>query len=533
MCWPVIGRWWSTGRHPAKAEVQGITTGIIGETLDSRLRGNDTDTEMTIIQNEFKIYDLAVVGGGPAGMMAAGRAAERGLSVILIEKNDSLGKKLLITGGGRCNLTNAEFDDRALLAKFKDAGKFLFSSFAQWSVKESLDFFNSHGMPTKVEASQRVFPVSDKAQSVWDVLVNRLKSNKVTVISDCEVAGFKLVGNDLNSINGDARLKQEEEHASASLLKSDENFVTFAKSAIGGAASAGVVHSNKADSNGMNINRAIKSIRLKKDALVNGIKTDEIRAHSFILATGGMSRPDTGSTGDGFKWLKELGHSIAIPSPSLVPIKISDSWVKKLSGVSLSPIKISLYQNDIKQDSNKGKLLFTHFGISGPTILNMSSEIRELSKYGAVEISIDLLPAHDYSTLNSALQELFKKEPNKKFKNVLGALIPSSLVPIIVQQSKIDPDTFCNSVTREERVNLVKLLKDLRMNVSGFLGVEKAIVTSGGVALNEVDFKTMRSRLIPNLHIVGDLLDIDRPSGGYSLQLCWTTGYVAGDKAGR
>jgi len=417
------------------------------------------------------IFDVAVIGGGPAGMMAAGRAAERGLSVALIEKNDSLGKKLLITGGGRCNLTNAEFDDRALLARFKDAGKFLFSSFAEWSVKESLDFFNSHGMPTKVEAGQRVFPVSDKAQSVWDVLVERLKSNKVTVISDCEVAGFTLEGS------------------------------------------------------------AIRSIRLKKG---------EIRARSFILATGGMSRPDTGSTGDGFKWLKELGHSIAMPVPSLVPIKISDAWVKKLSGVSLPSVKISPYQNGAKQGGgaggksiSTGKLLFTHFGVSGPTILNMSSDIRELLKYGAVEISLDLLPTHDYSTLNSALQDLLKKGSNKKFKNVLSTLIPSSLVPIIVDKSEIDSNTFCNSVTREERLNLVKLLKDIRMNVSGLLGVEKAIVTSGGVALSEVDFKTMRSRLIPNLHIVGDLLDIDRPSGGYSLQICWTTGYVAGNAVGK
>jgi predicted Rossmann fold flavoprotein len=429
-------------------------------------------------------FDVVVVGGGPAGMMAAGRAAERGLSVILIEKNDSLGKKLLITGGGRCNLTNAEFDDRALLAKFKDAGKFLFSSFAEWSVRESLDFFNSHGMPTKIDPSadggQRVFPVSDKAQSVWDVLVNRLKTNKVTVISNCEVVGFTLAGD--------------------------------------------------------NANRAIKSIRLKKG---------EIRARSFILATGGMSRPDTGSTGDGFKWLQELGHSIAMPVPSLVPIKISDTWVKKLSGVSLPSVKISLYQNGVKQGGGKksaqtglpagqaGKILFTHFGVSGPTILNMSSDIRELLKYGAVEISIDLLPAHDYSTLNTALQDLFKKESNKKFKNVLGALIPSSLVAIIVDKSGIDSNKFCNSVTRDERVNLVKLLKDVRMNVLGLLGVEKAIVTSGGVALNEVDWKTMKSRLIPNLHIVGDLLDIDRPSGGYSLQLCWTTGFVAGNAAGK
>ena len=201
--------------------------------------------------------------------------------------------------------------------------------------------------------------------------------------------------------------------------------------------------------------------------------------------------------------------------------------------MALPAVKISLYQNGAKQSSAKGKLLFTHFGVSGPAILNMSSDIRELLTYGAVEISLDLLPRHDYSTLNAALQELFKKWANKKFKNVLGELIPSSLVPVIVVKSGIDSNAFCNSVTREERLALVKLLKDVRLDATGLLGVEKAIITSGGVALDEVDFKTMRSRLFPNLYLVGDILNIDRPSGGYSLQLCWTTGFVAGTSAAK
>lgn len=180
----------------------------------------------------------------------------------------------------------------------------------------------------------------------------------------------------------------------------------------------------------------------------------------------------------------------------------------------------------------KGKILFTHFGVSGPTILNMSKDIRELLKYGEVIISVDIMPKHDYSTLNDALQDLFKKESNKKFKNSLGSLVPSSLVPVIVEKSGINPDTFCHSVTREERLNLVKLLKDVRMQATGLLGVEKAIVTSGGVVLTEVDFKTMQSKVVPNLYLVGDILNIDRPSGGYSLQICWTSGYVAGNSVG-
>lgn len=406
-------------------------------------------------------YDVAIIGGGPAGMMAAGRAAERGLKVILIEKNDSLGKKLLITGGGRCNVTNAEFDDRTLLAKFKENDKFLFSAFSQFSVKESLDFFNSRGMPTKIEAEKRVFPVSNSAQSVWDVLVEYMKKGNVTVLSNSPVTSFSKVGN------------------------------------------------------------KIESLTLKNKTV--------IQAHSFILATGGKSRPETGSTGEGFDWLKNLGHTIIEPDAALVPVKVADAWVKGISGLTLPEVKITLFQNETKQAMKKGKILFTHFGVSGPTILNMSRDIRELLKYGDVFISLDIMPKHDYSTLNDALQELFKKESNKKFKNSLGTLVPSSLVPVIVEKSGINQDTFCHSVTREERLNLVKLLKDLRMQPTGLLGVEKAIVTSGGVVLTEVDFKTMQSKLVPNLYIIGDVLNIDRPSGGYSLQICWTTGYVAGN----
>lgn len=412
-------------------------------------------------QTLLDLYDVAIIGGGPAGMMAAGRAAERGLKVILIEKNDTLGKKLLITGGGRCNVTNAEFDDRTLLAKFKENDKFLFSAFSQFSVKESLTFFNSRGMETKVEAEKRVFPVSNSAQSVWDVLVEYMKKGNVTVLSNSPVVGF-------NKIDG-----------------------------------------------------KVESVTLKNKST--------IRANSFILATGGKSRPETGSTGEGFDWLKKLGHIVIEADAALVPVKVADAWVKRISGLTLPEVKITLFQNETKQLVKKGKILFTHFGVSGPTILNMSKDIRELLKYGEVIISVDIMPKHDYSTLNDAFQDLFKKESNKKFKNSLGQMVPSSLVPVIVEKSGIDPDTFCHSVTREERLNLVKLLKDLRMQATGLLGVEKAIVTSGGVVLTEVDFKTMQSKLVPNLYLVGDILNIDRPSGGYSLQICWTSGYVAGN----
>lgn len=406
------------------------------------------------------LWDVVVIGGGPAGMMAAGRAAELGAQVLLIEKNDTLGKKLLITGGGRCNVTNAEFNTRTLLSKFKENDKFLFSAFSQWSVQETLDFFHLNKMETKVEKEQRVFPVSNKAQSVWNVLVENLKHHNVTILSHTEVKGFKT----------------EEKSITSILLKNKK----------------------------------------------------EIKGKNIVLATGGKSRPETGSTGDGFVWLKNLGHTVIEPKASLVPLALKDGWVTRLQGVTLSDVKITLFQNETKQDVQKGKILFTHFGISGPTILNMSKDVGELLKYGDVQVSLDILPRLDYSQLNTKLQDIFKEHDKKKFKNSLGSLVPSSFAPIIVELSGINPDVMCNSVTREERLKLVKLLKDIRMNVQELLGTDKAIVTSGGVDLDEVDFKTMQSRLFPNLYLVGDILNIDRPSGGYSLQLCWTTGYVAG-----
>ncbi len=415
---------------------------------------------------DVNVWDVAVIGGGPAGMMAAGRAAERGLRVVLLEKNEALGRKLLLTGGGRCNLTNAELDTRKLLSKFKDNNKFLFSAFSQFSVQQTLDFFHDHGMQTKIEAGQRVFPASEMSQSVRNVLEDYLKSGKVTVQSNSPVKGF---------------------------IKSFDSENTKTISAI---------------------------------ELANG---EIICAKSFVLATGGKSRPETGSTGDGFVWLKDLGHTITEPSASLVPIAIKDEWVKKLQGVPLENVKITTIQFGKKETFKKGKILFTHFGLTGPTILNMSKDIGELLKYGDVEISIDILPSLDYGQLNLKLQEIFTTEATKKFKNSLKSLVSSSIAPVIVKLSGIDPDKTCNGVSREERLKLIQLFKDVRITVAGLLGVDKAIVTSGGVALDEVDFRTMQSRLFPNLYLVGDILDIDRPSGGYSLQLCWTTGYVAGN----
>lgn len=408
-----------------------------------------------------RTWDVIVIGGGPAGMMAAGRAAERGARVLILEKNASLGKKLLITGGGRCNVTNAEANMRTLLAHFKGSDKFLFSPFSQWNTTDTIRFFNERGMSTKIEDNLRVFPTTDTALSVWTVLVEYLKASKVTIQS----------------------------------------------------------------------NSPVKEIRTK-NAQITGVvlqNGEVLTAHSYILATGGMSRPETGSTGDGFSWLKALGHTVRTPDASLVPLTLKDSWTKSLSGLTLPDVKISVLQNNKRYNTRKGKILFTHVGVSGPTILNMSKGIRELLLYGPVDLALDLFPTLDSGTLDDTLVHTFHTHANKQFKNVVGELLPSALGNALVARTTISPDTPCHSITKEARKAFGQLLKHVPLRVKGLLGVDKAIVTSGGVALTDIDTKTMRSRYYENLYVVGDLLDIDRPSGGYSLQLCWTTGFVAGN----
>jgi len=407
------------------------------------------------------MYDVVVIGGGSAGMMAAGRAAERGHSVLLLEKNINLGKKLLITGGGRCNVTNNKTEIRTMLSKYKENDQFLFSAFTQFSVKDTLSFFNSRGMVTKEENEGRVFPVSNSAKSVWEVLVQYMREGGVEIKTDSEVTGLSV---DLET----------------------KHIIIVTK----------------------------------------GKKT--IIAKSCILATGGTSRPETGSTGEGIIWLKKLGHTIIENDFALVTIALSDAWAKKLGGVTLSDIKLTTFQNGQRQTSVKGRLLFTHFGISGPTVLNMSREIGELLKYGEVNIEVDLFPQIDLGALRGKLQELLVAESNKKLKNVLSGLIPSALVSALLEVSDISGEMVNHSVSTEARKKLVTLMKAVPLHVSHLLGANKAIVSSGGVALRQVNFKTMESRIVPNLYLVGDVLNIDRPSGGYSLQLCWTTGFVAG-----
>lgn len=398
-------------------------------------------------------------------MIAAGTAAAKKAKVILIEKNSTLGKKLLITGGGRCNVTNAETDNKKLLAKLGKAGKFLFSALVQWNVSDTLNFFHKHGMQTKIENELRVFPVSNKSQSVWNVLNGFMKHEKVNIMNSSTVKSF-IVANDKKTIVG---------------------------------------------------------VKLTNENVING--------KSFILATGGKSHPETGSTGDGFSWLNSFGHTIIDATPALVPLKLSDPWIRRLQGVSIPLVRFSILQNDKRQAVHRGKLLFTHFGVSGPTILNMSGQVRELLEYGTVTIIADLLPALDHKRTDAAVQNIFKTQSNKIFKNITADFLPTAIIQVIGELTGIDPKTPCHSISRQTRLRLVQFLKALPLHVSGTLGLEKAVITSGGIALEEVDFKTMRSRKISNLYLTGDILNIARPSGGYSLQLCWTTGAVAGKHA--
>ena len=416
-------------------------------------------------------YDVCVIGGGPAGMMAAGRAAELGASVILIEKNEGLGKKLLVTGGGRCNVTNDTPDVRAFLAKLKGKGKFLFSAFAQHAVADSLDFFHKAGMETKVENEGRVFPVSDSARSVYDVLLAYMKRHRFEVATGVSAKGFHVRDGQIVGLN------------------------------------------------------------------ISGVGAQTVVADSYVMATGGTSAPETGSTGEGFRWLAAAGHTIVEPDAALVPIKIAEKWVRDLSGVSNQNARLSIYENGKRASSAVGRMVFAHFGISGPLVLNFSKEVREALQYAQpgdrIELSLDIMPDLDPAALDQKVLAAFKDNQNKKLKNALKDLVAPATAPTVIKLAKLDAEKEVNLVTREQRLGLVKLLKDMRMTPTGFLGKEKAIVASGGVKLEEVDFRTMQSRLVSNLYLVGDVLDIERPSGGYSLQLCWTTGWVAGSHAAR
>jgi len=406
-----------------------------------------------------KKYNLAVIGGGPAGMMAAGRAAELGSSVVLIEKNDRLGVKLAITGKGRCNITNAEESLKKLIEVFGVNGKFLYSAFNKLSNNDVVDFFESRGVATKVERGNRVFPVSDSSMDVIDCLNNYLREGDVEVRYNSSVREFKF--------------------------------------------------ENK---------------QIMKVVLENG---DKISADKFVIATGGKSYPGTGSTGEAYSWLEKMGHTIVEPQPMLTPILVKEGFVKELEGLSLKNVEVSLWDKK-KIASEFGEALFTGNGLSGPIVLNLSRVISE-KKLKNVKIKIDFKPALDYPTLDKRILKDFEENKKKQFKNSLDKLMPQKMIPVVIKLSGIDEEKKICDISKEERKLLVKLLKEFEVTYKSLVGFDKAIVTAGGVDLKEVDPRTMKSKVIDNLCIVGEVLDVDGPTGGYNLQVAWSTGFLCGD----
>jgi predicted Rossmann fold flavoprotein len=408
------------------------------------------------------VFDVAVIGGGPAGMIAAGRAAELGVKVVLIEKNEVLGKKLLLTGKGRCNFTHNELDIRKFAEKYGRNGRFLYKALSVFGAKEVIDFFESRGVKGKVEQGDRVFPDNGNVQDILKVLLKYLSEGKVTILYNVEVINFK----------------QEDGKISQVLLRDRQ-----------------------------------------------------IIADKFIICTGGKSYPQTGSTGDGYHWARQLGHTIIEPVPALNPIKISEKWVKELQGLSLKNISLKLFQNGKKQDERFGEMLFTHFGVSGPIVMDLSKNIGTLLKRGPVKLILDLKPALDFKKLDKRIQRDLEKFKGRMFKNSLKGLLPLSMIPVIIRLSGIESEKQVDYLSREERIKLVHLLKELELSPTELLGFKWSVVTSGGIALKEVDSNTMCSKKIKNLYFAGEILDLDGPSGGYNLQECWSSGYLAGESA--
>jgi predicted Rossmann fold flavoprotein len=409
---------------------------------------------------ENKVWDVIVIGGGASGMMASTIASSRSLSVLLVDKNKTLGEKLKITGGGRCNVTNNEPDIHKMLAVYGEGAPYLYSPFSIFGVSDTFKFFESRGLPLVTQARNRVFPHTEKAIDVFEVFNKELIKNKVVVKSNCQVSKIIKKGNSIMNIE-------------------TNQGIFFAK--------------------------------------------------SFILATGGMSHPETGSTGDGFKFLKELGHTVSNPTPDVVPIAIREDWVKRLAGVSLSFMKIHFYLDGKKKFSKMGKILFTHFGISGPLILNSSKEVKGLLDLGNVTACIDLYPDTTIGDLEKRIIKIFDNNKNKIFKNIIKEFVPDGMsLAFETIIDFIDLDTKVHSIKKEDRRKIVDLLKAVPITVEGLMGLDRAVVVDGGVALSEIDMKTMRSKKFSNLYVTGDLLHLNRNSGGYSLQICWTTGYIAG-----
>ena len=401
--------------------------------------------------------DLVVAGGGPAGMMCAYQAAARGVKTVLLDPNDKLGRKLRITGKGRCNLTNA-CDVKTVMANIPGDGRFLYSALNRFSPADTMAFFESNGLPLKTERGNRVFPQSDNANDV-----------AATMADLCRKAGVTVLKTDARQI-------------------------------------------------------------VSENGAVTGVVTGRgmITCRAAAVCTGGLSYPLTGSTGAGYRFAERLGHTVTPCRPSLVPLESVDAYCAEMQGFSLKNVTLSAFENDRLIYKELGEMLFTHFGVSGPLVLSASAHMGKMGS-AAYRLEIDLKPGLDEKKLDARLLRDFEKYANREFKNALGDLLGGKMIPVVIRLSGIPEDTRVNGITREQRMKLLHVLKAFPVSVSGFRPIDEAIVTAGGVSTKEINPRTMESKLIQGLYFAGEVLDLDAYTGGFNLQIAWSTGFVAGN----
>ena len=413
--------------------------------------------------------NVIIIGGGPAGMLAAISAAKSGDKVTIVEKMNSCGKKLLITGKGRCNITNST-DINGFIENTPCNSRFLYSALSNFDNYDIINLLEEEGVKTKVERGGRVFPVSDKAQDVLNALLNILKKLNVKILTNTEVKKI-------------------------------------------------IVENGQVS--GVKLNNV--GVAAHSDPL------QQLKADKIILATGGKSYPVTGSTGDGYKMAQQLGHTITEIKPSLIPLTSKDNTCKELQGLSLRNIAIKLKHNDKIIYEDFGEMLFTYYGVSGPVILSSSANliryknVEELFKNNSIKLQIDLKPALTEEKLDSRILRDFEEVKNKEFKNSLDKLLPQKLIPVVIERTKINQYKRVNEITKEERAKIVKILKCFEITINGVRPIEEAIITSGGINIKEINPKTMESKIVKGLYFAGEIIDVDCFTGGFNLQVAWST----------
>ena len=457
---------------------------------------------------------IVIIGGGPAGMMSAISAKEKNPKneVIILEKNNQLGKKLLITGKGRCNITSS-LDMEDFIKNIPGNGRFLYSAFNEFTNKDIINFLKEEGLEVKKERGDRIFPVTDKSLDVLRCFERRIKKLEIEVKYNVKVEKILV--------------------KSENKIPKEENGMLLDKEGK-------TINEDKKTTDEDKISIDEKEISLKQDEMsIYGVKTNIgiIKADKVILATGGKSYPLTGSTGDGYNLAKELGHKITEIKPSLVPLEIYEKDIcSNLQGLSLKNVLINII------DKNKGKviyndfgeMIFTHFGVSGPIILSASAHlvryknIAQLLKENKIILKIDFKPALDEQKLDARILRDFEEIKNKQFKNSLDKLLPQKLIPVIIKKTNIDEEKRVNLIKKEERKKLVSLIKDFEVTISKFRPIEEAIITAGGISIKDINPKTMESKIVKNLFFAGEIIDVDAYTGGFNLQIAYSTGYVAG-----